>query len=70
MPATASPELVELGDKIANLTLKQAKELSDYIKDTYGIEPAAGGGVMMMAPSDQRCWRCGRGRSRPNSTSS
>ena len=53
MPATASPELVELGDKIANLTLKQAKELSDYIKDAYGIEPAAGGGVMMMAPADQ-----------------
>lgn len=53
MSATASPELVELGDKIANLTLKQAKELSDYIKEAYGIEPAAGGGVMMMAPTDQ-----------------
>ena len=39
--STAAPELQELGDKIANLTLKQAKELSDYIKDTYGIEPAA-----------------------------
>ena len=33
-----------LGDQIANLTLKQAKELSDYIKEKYGIEPAAGGG--------------------------
>ena len=31
----------ELGDKIAELTLKQAKELSDYLKDEYGIEPAA-----------------------------
>lgn len=49
MSETASPELVELGDKIANLTLKQAKELSDYIKETYGIEPAAGGGVVMAA---------------------
>ena len=39
-----------LGDQIANLTLKQAKELSDYIKEKYGIEPAAGGGMMMMAP--------------------
>jgi large subunit ribosomal protein L7/L12 len=38
-----------LGDQIANLTLKQAKELSDYIKEKYGIEPAAGGGVMMAA---------------------
>ncbi|MEO8493773.1 MAG: 50S ribosomal protein L7/L12 [Planctomycetota bacterium] len=45
-----SAELKEMGDKIAGLTLKQAKELSDYIKDAYGIEPAAGGGGMMMAP--------------------
>ena len=50
--AEASPETKELGDKISNLTLKQAKELSDYLKDAYGIEPAAGGGaVMMAAPS-------------------
>jgi large subunit ribosomal protein L7/L12 len=40
----------DLGDKIVGLTLKQAKELSDYLKDVHGIEPAAGGGVMMMAP--------------------
>ncbi|HMO12641.1 MAG TPA: 50S ribosomal protein L7/L12 [Pirellulaceae bacterium] len=40
----------ELGDKIANLTLKEAKELSDYLKDVHGIEPAAGGAVVM-APS-------------------
>jgi large subunit ribosomal protein L7/L12 len=37
-----------LGDQIAGLTLKQAKELSDYIKDKYGIEPASGGGMMVM----------------------
>ena len=42
-----SPEAKELGDKIANLTLKQAKELSDYLKHEYQIEPAAGGAVMM-----------------------
>jgi large subunit ribosomal protein L7/L12 len=42
-----SSETQELGDKIAELTLKQAKELSDYLKDKYGIEPAAGGAVMM-----------------------
>jgi large subunit ribosomal protein L7/L12 len=35
-----APELKELGDKIANLTLKQAKQLSDYVKEAYGIEPA------------------------------
>lgn len=43
----------ELGDKIAGLTLKEAKELSDYLKDVHGIEAAAGGAVMMAAaPSD------------------
>ncbi len=41
----------DLGDKIANLTLKQAKELSDYLKEVYKIEPAAGGAVMMAAPA-------------------
>jgi large subunit ribosomal protein L7/L12 len=39
----------ELGDKIVGLTLKEAKELSDYLKDVYGIEPAAGGAVVMAA---------------------
>ncbi|MDP1564208.1 MAG: 50S ribosomal protein L7/L12 [Pirellulaceae bacterium] len=42
-----SAELKTLGDKIAELTLKQAKELSDYLKDAHGIEAAAGGAVMM-----------------------
>lgn len=44
-------DITSLGDQIANLTLKQAKELSDYIKDKYGIEPAAGGAVMMAGPA-------------------
>jgi large subunit ribosomal protein L7/L12 len=47
----AEVDINALGDQIANLTLKQAKELSDYIKETYKIEPAAGGGVMMAAPA-------------------
>ncbi|HEY1598421.1 MAG TPA: 50S ribosomal protein L7/L12 [Pirellulales bacterium] len=42
----------ELGDKIVGLTLKQAKELSDYLENNYGIKPAAGGAVMMAAPAD------------------
>jgi large subunit ribosomal protein L7/L12 len=41
----------ELGDKIVELTLKQAKELSDYLEEVHGIKPAAGGAVMMAAPS-------------------
>ncbi len=48
-----SPECKELGDKIANLTLKQAKELSDYLKEVHHIEPAAGGAVMMAALSSE-----------------
>lgn len=39
----------ELGDKIVELTLKQAKELSDYLEQVHGIKPAAGGGMVMMA---------------------
>lgn len=49
--ADVAAEIKELGDKIANLTLKQAKELSDYLKEEYKIEPAAGGAVMMAAPA-------------------
>jgi large subunit ribosomal protein L7/L12 len=45
----ASDMIKELGDKIVALTLLQAKELADYLKDTHGIEPAAGGAVMMAA---------------------
>jgi large subunit ribosomal protein L7/L12 len=39
----------ELGDKIAGLTLLQAKQVVSYLKDVHGIEPAAGGAVMMAA---------------------
>ncbi len=37
----------EMGDKIVTLTLKEAKELSDYLENEHGIKPAAGGGVVM-----------------------
>jgi large subunit ribosomal protein L7/L12 len=45
-----SSEVKKLGDKIVALTLMQAKELGDYLKDEYGIEPAAGGAIMMAGP--------------------
>ena len=45
-----SSEIKKLGDKIVGLTLMQAKELGDYLKDEYGIEPAAGA-VMMAGPA-------------------
>ena len=41
----------KIGDDIAGLTLTQAVDLADYMKDTYGIEPAAGGAVMMAGPA-------------------
>ena len=43
--AEATAEIKELGDKIVGLTLKQAVDLAAYLKDTYQIEPAAGGAV-------------------------
>ncbi|MFQ5412449.1 MAG: 50S ribosomal protein L7/L12 [Phycisphaerae bacterium] len=45
-----SASVKEMGDKIVTLSVKEAQELSDYLKDTYGIEPAGGGAVMMAAP--------------------
>ncbi len=47
--AEFAPEVKDLGDKIANLTLLQAKALGDYLKEAHGIEAAAGGGMMMAA---------------------
>src|SRR5271169_1476486 len=41
----------DLGDKIVALTLKEAKELSDYLENVHGIKPAAGGAMMMAAPA-------------------
>jgi len=45
-----SKETQELGDKIVGLSLKAAKELSDYLDEVHGIKPAAGGAVVMAAP--------------------
>jgi large subunit ribosomal protein L7/L12 len=45
-----SKDTKELGDKIVALSLKAAKELSDYLDEVHGIKPAAGGAVMMAAP--------------------
>lgn len=45
------PAIKELGDKIVSLTLMQAQQLTDYLKETYGIEPAAGAAVVAAAPA-------------------
>ena len=43
-----SADIKDLGDKIVGLTLLQAKELADYLKDVHGIEPAAGAVAVAM----------------------
>ena len=48
---TWNADIKEIGDKIVALTLMQAKELADYLKEEYGIEPAAGGAVMVAGPA-------------------
>jgi large subunit ribosomal protein L7/L12 len=48
-----SSDIKKIGDKIVALTLMQAKELGDYLKEEYGIEPAAGAAVMMAGPAAQ-----------------
>ena len=40
-------DIKELGDSLVALTLKEAVDLADYLKEEYGIEPAAGGAVVM-----------------------
>ena len=45
-------KITKMGDEIVGLTLKEAVDLADYLKQTYGIEPAAGGAVMMAGPVD------------------
>jgi large subunit ribosomal protein L7/L12 len=44
-------DIKALGDQIVGLTLLEAKQLADYLKETHGIEAAAGGAVMMAAPA-------------------
>ena len=51
-PAREFPkDIVELGDKIVAMTLKDAKALSDYLEEVHGIKAASGGAVMMAAPA-------------------
>lgn len=43
-----SDELKAMGDQIAGLTLKDARDLSEYLKQEHGIEAAAGGVAVAM----------------------
>lgn len=44
-------DLKKLAEEIVGLTLLQAQELKTILKDEYGIEPAAGGAVMVAGPA-------------------
>ena len=44
-------DLKKLAEEIVGLTLIEASELKNILKDEYGIEPAAGGAVMMAGPA-------------------
>ncbi|UWR33979.1 50S ribosomal protein L7/L12 [Sulfitobacter sp. W027] len=45
-------DLKKLAEDIVGLTLLEAQELKTILKDEYGIEPAAGGAVMMAGPAE------------------
>lgn len=40
-------DLKKLAEEIVGLTLLEAQELKEILKEEYGIEPAAGGAVMV-----------------------
>jgi large subunit ribosomal protein L7/L12 len=44
-------DLNKMAKEIVGLTLLEAQELKTILKDEYGIEPAAGGAVMMAGPA-------------------
>jgi large subunit ribosomal protein L7/L12 len=45
-------DLKKMAEEIVGLTLLEAQELKTILKDEYGIEPAAGGAVIMAGPAD------------------
>lgn len=44
-------DLKAFAEQLVNLTVKEVKELADILKDEYGIEPAAGGAIMVAGPA-------------------
>ncbi len=40
----------DVADKVASFTLKQAVDFKNYMKEAYGIEPAAGGVMVAAMP--------------------
>jgi large subunit ribosomal protein L7/L12 len=48
--AEVAEEVKQLGDKLVGLSLKEAVDLGEYLKEEYGIEPASAG-VAVAAPA-------------------
>jgi len=44
-------DIKKLAEEIVGLTLLEAQALKTLLKDEYGIEPAAGGAVMVAGPA-------------------
>jgi large subunit ribosomal protein L7/L12 len=60
---TWSPDIRDIGDKIAALTVSKAVELGDYMEEVHKIKPAAaavavaaggGGGAAVAAPKEEQ----------------
>lgn len=44
-------DIKNLGDSLVNLTVKEVKELADYLKQEYSIEPAAAAVAVAAGPA-------------------
>ncbi len=44
-------DLKAIAEQLVGLTVKEANELADILKEDYNIEPAGGGAVMMAGPA-------------------
>ena len=44
-------DIKSLGDSLVNLTVKEVNELATYLKDEYGIEPAAAAVAVAAGPA-------------------
>lgn len=44
-------DIKSLGDSLVNLTVKEVSELADYLKEEYGIEPAAAAVAVAAGPA-------------------
>ncbi len=44
-------DLKAIAEQLVSLTVKEANELADILKNDYNIEPAGGGAIMMAGPA-------------------